>query len=171
MRNDGGGGEAATGRPDPWEAAVKLLAMRALTTHELRQRLARRGYDAGQIGAVVGRLTALRYLDDAEYARGWARARAQRGPLGPSRLARELRAKGVAEDAISAALTEVFAERGARELAEAAALRKLAALQGVPPAAARRRLAAHLTRRGFAVDIVLALCRKHFPGMQEPNDR
>ena len=144
--------------------------MRALTTHELRQRLARRGYAADQIQTVVARLAASRYLDDAEYARAWACAQAHRHSVGPARLARELRSKGIAEAEISDALREAFDERDAREVAEAAAVRKLKTLQGLAPEVARRRLGAFLTRRGFSVEFVLALCRKHFPSVAEPMD-
>lgn len=172
MKRGQGGREAkAAEPPDPWDAAVKLLGMRALTTQELRQRLARRGYAADQIQAVVARLTASRYLDDAEYARAWALARAHRHSVGPARLARELRSKGIAETEISRALREAFGERDAREVAEAAAVRKLKALQGLAPEVARRRLGAFLIRRGFAVEVVLALCRKHFPDTDDPNDQ
>ena len=153
----------AVERPDPWEVAIKLLAMRALSSEELRRRLARRGYPPEQISAVLARLAASRYLDDGEYARAWARSRAHRRSLGPTRLAQELRAKGIAEGEIAVALREAFTERDARETAEAAAMRRLPALQGLPPDVARRRLAGHLARRGFATEIILALCRKHFP--------
>ena len=165
MKKRGGraAGEAASDRPDPWEIAVKLLAMRALSSEELRRRLVRRRYPPDQISAVLARLTASRYLDDGEYARAWARSRAHRRSLGPMRLTQELRAKGIAEGDIAAALREAFTEREAREVAAAAALRRLPALQGLPPEAARRRLAGYLTRRGFAAEIILALCRKHFP--------
>ncbi|MBI4573313.1 MAG: regulatory protein RecX [candidate division NC10 bacterium] len=158
-------------RPDAWEAAVKLLAMRALSTQELRQRLLRRGYPPPEIDAVLARLRASRYLDDAEYARAWARTRAHRRSLGPARLANELRARGIADAEISNALDEAFAGTSAREVAEAAATRKLKGLRGLAQAVARRRLAAHLTRLGFAVEIVLALCRKHFPHGDESNDQ
>jgi regulatory protein len=160
----------AAERADPWEVAVKLLAMRALTAHELRQRLARRGYAADEIQQVVARLVASRYLDDVQYARAWAHARAHRHSLGPARLARELRSKGIAEAEISRAVREAFGERDAREVAEAAAARKRQELRGVSPEVARRRLGAFLTRKGFAVEIVLALCRKHFPHGEDPND-
>ncbi len=143
--------------------------MRALSTQELEQRLLRRGYLPGEIDAVVARLTASRYLDDAEYARAWARARAHRRSVGPERLAKELRARGIAEAEISNALDEALAGTSAREIAEAAAARKLKGLGGLSPTVARRRLAAHLTRLGFAVEIVLELCRKHFPHGDDPN--
>ena len=171
MRVEQGGSEtpAAEG-PDPWEVAVRLLGMRALTTQELRQRLAQRGYVADQIQAVVARLAASRYLDDAEYARAWARARAHRRSVGPARLTRELRSKGIAEGVISDALREVFGQQDPGEIAEIAAMRKLKALQGLSPKVSRRRLGAFLTRQGFALDVVLALCRKHFPSVEDPEN-
>jgi regulatory protein len=116
-------------------------------------------------------LTASRYLDDAEYARAWARARAHRRSLGPARLAKELRARGIPEREIRGALHEVFAEREAREVAEAAAVRKLATLTGLAPAVARRRLAGHLSRRGFADGIILDVCRKYFPDLEDPGEQ
>lgn len=174
MKRGGGSSEDAAGaeRPEPWEVALKLLAMRALTTQELGQRLARRGYTAEQIAAVVAKLTASRYLDDAEYARAWARARAHRRSVGPARLARELRARGIAEGEITGALDEAYGDRDARQVAEAAVGRKLPALQGLAPEVARRRLAAYLSRQGFSTEIVLALCWKHFPHGEEriPDD-
>ncbi len=169
-RGQAGRETPAPERPDPWDVAIKLLGMRALTTQELRQRLARRGYVAEQIQAVIARLSASRYLDDGEYARAWARARAHRHSVGPARLRRELRSKGIADAEISDALREAFGERDAGEVAEAAALRKLKALQGLAPEVARRRLGTFLTRRGFAVEVVLALCRKHFPRVNDFED-
>ncbi len=150
--------------------AVKLLGMRALTTQELRQRLARRGYVAEQIQAVIARLSASRYLDDGEYARAWALARAHRHFVGPARLRRELRSKGIADAEISDALREAFSERDPREVAESAALRKLKALRGLAPEVARRRLGTFLTRQGFAIEMVLTLCRKHFPRVNDFED-
>jgi regulatory protein len=142
--------------------------MRAWSSEELRRRLARRGYPPDQVSAVLSRLAASRYLDDGEYARAWARSRAHGRSLGPRRLAQELRVKGIAEADIAGALREVSAERDPRELAEAAALRRLPALRGLPPEAARRRLAGYLDRRGFSAEIILAVCRRHFPPGDEP---
>jgi SOS response regulatory protein OraA/RecX len=65
----------------------------------------------------------------------------------------------------------VFAEGHPRELAEAAARRKLGALGGLPAEVARRRLAGFLTRRGFAAEIILALCRKFFPHLADSEER
>ncbi|HYL79957.1 MAG TPA: regulatory protein RecX, partial [Candidatus Acidoferrum sp.] len=107
---------------------------------------------------------------DLEFARLWVQSRAQRQADAPARLARELRAKGVGEADIKAALADFSAEPAVRETAEQAAGRKLRTLQGLDPAVARRRLAAHLSRRGFAADVILAVCRKHFPGSVGPDE-
>ena len=155
-------GDPTTGeRGDPWQVALKLLSTRARTTHEVRRTLSRRGYPPEQISAVIARLIAARYLDDADFARTWVSARARRGAAGPARLARELRTKGVASGEIAAALRELQEDWDPAAAAAAAAARKLKSLQGLPGPAARRRLAAFLDRRGFSPEIILVICRKY----------
>ncbi len=90
--------------------------------------------------------------------------------MGPMRLARELRARGIAEREIADAVDGAFADREMLEVAEAAVKRKLRGLHGLAPLVARRRLAAHLTRQGFSADIILALCRKYLPGADASED-
>jgi regulatory protein len=152
---------------DPWEVALRLLAGRARSCEEIRLSLGRLGYSPEAVAAVLGRLAAARYVNDLEFARDWVRARAERSGFGPARLTRELRAKGIGGGDIRTALGELLAEQGPLALAEQAARRKLTALQGVPPAVGRRRLAAYLTRRGFSTEIVLRLSRKSFPDIEE----
>jgi regulatory protein len=149
--------------PDAWQAAVKMLAVRARSGHEVREALRRRGYPPDEIAAAIARLAAARYLDDAEFARTWMATRARRGAAAPVRLARELRAKGVAEEDIAAALRALQGEWDSAAAAAEAARRKLKTLQGLTPEAARRRLAAHLERRGFDRETVLATCRRQVP--------
>ena len=133
----------------------------------MRLSLSQRGYAPEAVAGVLDRLAAARYLNDRELARDWVQARAARSGFGPVRLTRELRAKGIGEGDIRAALGELLEEHTPLALAEAAAQRKLTALQGVPPAVGRRRLAAYLARRGFSTEIVLRLCRKFFPDTEE----
>lgn len=157
-------------RPDPWGVALKQLALRARTVEEVRRSLARRGYGRDEIAAVLARLTAFGYLDDADFARTWVSTRARRTATGPARLARELRAKGVAEAEIGAALRSLAEEWDVAEAAAAAVRRKLPSLRGVPPSVARRRLVAFLERRGFSAEIILAVCRTQFRGTEESSE-
>jgi regulatory protein len=156
----------AVERPDAWEVALRLLAMRARSTEDLRGRLRRRGYAPEEIEPVIARLTAAGYLDDAGFARSWVRSRAHRA-FGPARLARELRAKGVPEAEVAAVLGEAAAAQDVRQAAEVAASRKLHALRGLAPEVVRRRLAAHLLRQGFTMDVVLDLLRSRLPESNE----
>jgi len=153
-----------------WGAAVTLLAMRARSAEEVRRRLRRQGHPAAEIEAAVARLTAAGYLDDAAFAAGWARARITRQRVGPARVARELKTKGIGEAEIAAALAAVAAERDVRQVAAEAAGRRLPSLRGLPPETARRRLAAYLTRRGFPVEVIVALCREHFASPDQETD-
>jgi regulatory protein len=161
------GPSAQPARRDAWDAALKYLAARARTSHEVRQVLARRGYPPDDIATVMARLTAARYVDDADFARTWVAARAHRGAAAPARLARELRAKGVPDGAIAAALRSLEEEWDACVAADEAAKRKVKTLAGVPVDAARRRLAAYLERRGFARDVILATCRRYLAEADE----
>lgn len=144
--------------------------MRARSTQEVRQLLVRRGYPPDETEAVIARLISAKFLDDLDFARTWVRRRALRQAVAPGRLARELRTKGIGEAEIGAALVDLSAEPIVREVAREAAARKLRALQGLDPAIARRRLAAHLSRRGFDADVILALCHEYFPGTSNPDD-
>ena len=146
-----------------WEAAVALLAMRARSSQEIRRRLRLRHFARAEIEAAIDRLTAAGYLNDAAFAQQWARARQERQALGPGRLARELKAKGVGEAEIAAALETLGAEREVREVAAEAAARRLKGLRGLPAEVGRRRLAAYLERRGYSTEVILDLCRQHFP--------
>ena len=163
----GRGGRHAAGDParpdrlDPWQVALKHIAVRARTTHEVRQNLTRRGYAPQEIAAVIARLTEARYLDDADFARTWVSMRARRGAAAPTRLARELRTKGIAAGEIAAALRALQEEWDPAEAAGEAAKRKLKSLQGLPAPVARRRLAAFLDRRGFSPEIILSTCRRY----------
>lgn len=165
-RGKPGPGEEGVARPAPWEVALKLLALRARSVEEIRRALAHRGYGREEIAAVLARLTASRYLDDAEFARTWVTTRARRAALGPARLARELRAKGIADADIAVALRALAEEWGTADVAREAVRRKLPSLQGLPPDVAQRRLAAFLERRGFSAEIILALCRAQVAGAE-----
>ena len=128
------------------EAAWALLAYRARTRSELRQRLLRKGYGVEAVDAVLERLTALGYLDDAAFARALVSAR-QRGPSarGSFALRAELRRRGVqgaiAEDSVALADDSAAVQT--------AAAKRARALSGLPYPDFRRRLFAFLQRRGF----------------------
>jgi regulatory protein len=84
-------------------SAIALLARRDYASGELRQKLAFQGYDSAVIAALVAELVAERALDDARYAQNYVMYHSGRGH-GPLRITADLRALGVSEALIEAAL-------------------------------------------------------------------
>ena len=147
MKHPGGEG-GREGRPRAYEAGVRLLAPRALTVHEIRTRLARRGYSEQETAAAIDELTARGFLDDRALAYNVATALAERRLYGRSRVAADLARRGVAGDAIGEALERAFAGLDEDAMARKAASRRAGA---VPvDKRARERMARSLLRRGFS---------------------
>ncbi len=133
-----------------YTVAARLLAMRPRSVYELLARLRERGHNPSAAAEAVGRLEAAGVLDDATYARHFARVRAPRGH-GPSRLLHDLLAKGVDRRLAERAIAEVLDADGLEGPAQARALaqKRMAQLKGLQPRQQRRRLLAYLARRGF----------------------
>ena len=79
------------------DAALRLLAHRARTEHEVRERLARR-FPEEVASEVVAALRSQGLLDDARFSSQWAESREARNPRSARLIARELLAKGVDGD-------------------------------------------------------------------------
>lgn len=133
------------------DRAVRFLAYRPRSTHEVRSNLARHGTPEPVIDLAVDRLTSLGYLDDHAFARFWVENRGMFKPMSPRALRYELQRKGVPDAAISAALEPVdvidAAYRAARERARR--------LRGATHHDFTQKLGAFLQRRGFSY----ATCR------------
>lgn len=86
--------------------ALELLARREHSRLELRQKLLQRGFPIERIEPVLDRLIEERLLDEGRYAELYACARADKG-YGPLRIARELRERGVPDDAVAAAVDDL----------------------------------------------------------------
>lgn len=91
--------------------ALKLLAGRALSTSELRDRLLRRAANPEDIPEVLERLRQYGYLDDERFAELFAAARRDSGGFGSARVARDLRQRRIAP---------ALAEKAARDAYQAA---------------------------------------------------
>lgn len=133
------------------EYALLLLSYRARTAYELASRLSRRKYRPEVIEAVIARLRELKLVDDARFARDYARARAEQGNRGRRMIELELTKLGVGKQDIAAAFAAAPSDdRAARELVRKFNLRYARLESEVR----RRRLYAALARRGFAPDAI-----------------
>lgn len=136
------------------QAALRLLALRARSEHELVGRLRRRGFSAEVIGQVVKDLATRGLVDDWIFASERARTQVLSRHMGPRRVKEELRQTGVSSEIIEDTVRQVFEEVDEEEVARAGAAKRLKALRHVSTPVAFRRLAAYLLRQGFSAETV-----------------
>ena len=129
-------------------AALRALALRALSRREVAQRLERKGFGDGAIRAEVSRLAAAGLLDDTELARSVIRTQLQDG-RGRRAVAAVLRRRGVDRDAAKEALAAIEDGDEGEALAQALgrAARKYPEFRRLPQA--RRKVIRYLLARGF----------------------
>lgn len=92
------------------EFAYARLARRAHSEGELSRKMRRAGYSREAISEAFEKLRALRYLDDAAFARDFATAARERKLWGPVRIAHRLRDWGIAETVIRESIENAFRE-------------------------------------------------------------
>jgi regulatory protein len=145
------------------ESALRLLGYRSRSRDEIRQRLARKGYEPDLIQEVLEDLARLELVDDDAFSRAWVESRTTGRPMGAQRIARELRQKGVARETIQQALTERSSPEQERELAMSVARQWLKRVSGEERPVAFRRLAAALQRRGFSWSVTESVLGELLP--------
>ena len=156
---------------DLYTAAINSLARRAYSVYEMRTYLERRAEDKDAVKSILDRLKELNYLDDARYARQFVRLRTELRKQGAFRIARDLRARGVPDRHIEAALAERPAESNEAALVRARLARRIKSLRG--PLDERRvaSLYRSLLRAGFSADTIrrelIALTKKSVEELPE----
>jgi len=139
----------------------------------MRAYLERRAEGKAHVSAVIARLCEENYLDDARYAREYARHHATVRRRGRFRITRELRARGVPDRQIDAALGSVFAETDERALLRARLKRRLAQLGRALDERRAQSLYRSLLRAGFSSELIRSELRKtradlpEFPDSEE----
>ena len=139
---------------DLYTAAINGLARRAYSVHEMRVYLEKRAEDKDAIGSVMARLKDHKYLDDARYARQFVRMRAELRKQGAFRIARDLRARGVPDRHIEAALAERSAESDEGAVVKARLARRLKNLRGPLDERKKASLYRSLLRAGFSSETI-----------------
>ena len=137
-------------------AGLKMLARRELSEAQLRLRLARRAFAAGEIDAAIEQLRRERSLDDRRVALACARTEAGLRRRGRVRVLRHIESLGIARDIARAAVAEVFSELDEGTLLEQALERRLRGAS-LEDAATARRIHRYLIRQGFDPSRVTAM--------------
>lgn len=144
-----------------YDRALNMIALRARSSAELRRLLVRKGEVPEHVDVAIDRLLRASFLDDASFARQFARSKALGAGLSRRRVQQELARRGVAREVADAAIAEVFAEEAVDEegTLERVARKKLKTLERLDPAVQRRRLYSFLARRGYDGDDIARTVR------------
>jgi regulatory protein len=141
-------------------AGLKMLARRELSESQVRQRLARREYEADAIDAAIERLKDNRSLNDERVAGAIARMEAGIRKRGRLRVKRQIEAAGIASSIAQRAVDEVFQDVNADALLAAALDKRLHGRDRIADQREFARLYRYLVGQGFESDRVAAALRK-----------
>ena len=148
---------APKGGEEALRLAFAAVRRRERSAAEIREWLARRGFDEEDVAEAIHRLEAMGELDDARFARLYAEDKRELSDWGPERIRDALLARGVSHEHVEAALDGDSYHRQlsrARELLE----RKGGDLESD---VARGRALGFLTRRGYEYEIAYEAVRRH----------
>jgi regulatory protein len=145
--------------PALYDAAIKILTRRAHSVYEMKKALIRRTADEDLIHKVIARLKQNGLIDDARYAKQFARQRTEIRKQGKFRVARELRARGVPDRHINPALEAAASDTDEAALVRQRIDRKLKLLRGANTGEKidDRKIASlyrSLLRAGFSADTI-----------------
>jgi regulatory protein len=137
-----------------YDAAIKTLMRRAHSVHEMKKLLARRTGNELLVQVVMARLKENGQLDDARYAKQFARQRTQSRKQGKFRIARDLRARGVPDRNIDSALAEAAEQTDEAAVVRQRIQRKLRSFKGELSERKLASLYSSLLRAGFSSEII-----------------
>ena len=140
--------------PALYDAAIKILMRRAHSVSEMKKALIRRTPNEDLIQKVIARLKQNGYIDDARYASQFARQRTEGRKQGKFRVARDLRARGVPDRHIEAALEEAAKSTDEATVVRQRIERKLRSFRGEIDDRKLASLYRSLLRAGFSADVI-----------------
>jgi regulatory protein len=133
-----------------FNSAARLLGYRPRSEAEMRQRLARHGYDNSTIDKTLEKLKESGLVDDGAFARYWVENRDLNRPRGKRLTKMELQKKGLEADIIEQAVSAI----DEKESAYRAAQKRAGRLAALDQREFRLRLGQYLARRGFNYAII-----------------
>ncbi len=142
-------------------AALRLLGRRDRSTAELTRDLHNRGYDEERTAAVIERCRELGYLNDRRFAEERARAMLRDGRGVGRRIELDLQRRGIGPENAHDAIDKAQHEHPPEEVARALLARRFPGFEySQADNREKRRVMAFFQRRGFSLDLILAILRE-----------
>ncbi len=148
-----------------FQRALNFLSYRPRTEKEVRANLKRNNVEEGVADEVVQRLRRGGLLDDVQFANLWVENRSEFRPRGRQALRAELRQKGLGDETIEVALSNLNEE----ELALRAAQKQARKLEALEWPDFRKRLGSFLARRGFGYEIITETLKRVWEQQTRPS--
>jgi regulatory protein len=159
---------------DLYDIAIRALMRRAHSVSEMKKKLERRASSKLLAQVVMARLRESGQLDDARYAQQFTRQRTVGRKQGKFRVARDLRARGVSDANIDAAIKESADENAERATIRSRIERKLRSFRGEISDKKMASLYGSLLRAGFPSDAIRrelkSLTREEIPEVEPAED-
>ncbi len=137
-----------------YDVAVRALMRRAHSVHEMKKKLERRSENKLLVQLVMARLKENGMIDDARYAKQFARQRTESRKQGKFRIARDLRGRGIPDRHIEAALDETAKTTDEGAIVRQRIERKLRSYRGELDEKKMASMYRSLLRAGFSADVV-----------------
>lgn len=145
----------------PLEYALKLLGQRSYSEKKLREKLARREIQTGEIERVLVKLKELGFIDDYKFACAFIESAQNIRLTGQRKIYWQLIKKGISTEVAKEALEKSY-QRESEEEVVRQIIKKLA--PHVPPEKLYERLTRRLLARGFDYQIVKAEVKRYLRG-------
>ncbi len=142
--------------------ALRLTNIRPRAVHEIEIRLKQAGFGENIISPVIDRLQKAGLLSDREFAHAWVENRCTFRPRSKRVLVLELHHKGVAENEIQSATSNLDEAALALRAAEKYATR----CKDLPFDEFRKKMFGYLARRGFAYGTTIEVIQRTWHSMQ-----
>ncbi len=144
------------------QSAFRYLSYRGRSIHEVRSKLAEKGFSDTVIKKVVDRCIDFGYLDDKNFARQWARNFAVGRLWGDRKIEVRLVGKGISRDLIRDAIVEAREEKDERRAIKELVEKRLRSESEseIFSYKGQRRLLQSLTSRGFPAGLILDVMKE-----------
>jgi regulatory protein len=137
-----------------YDVALRALMRRAHSVHEMKKKLERRSDNKLLVQVVMARLKENGLIDDARYAKQFARQRTESRKQGKFRISRDLRARGIPGRHIADALEETAKTTDESAMVRQRIERKLRSFRGEIDEKKMASIYGSLLRAGFSADVV-----------------
>ena len=159
---------------DLYDYALRILMRRAHSVHEMKQKLLRKADSELLAQVVLARLKESGKLDDSRYAKQFTRTRTEVRKQGKYRISRDLRARGVPDRHINAAIAESANSENEAAIVRQRIERKLRSFRGEISDKKFASIYRSLLAAGFPSDLIRrelkSLTREDLPEADPPDE-